>query len=427
MKHSIPARSPARQRGAAALIVTSMLFLAMALVSLFTSRSLLVEQRSATNQIRAAQAFEAAEAGLEWALAQLGTNRRIDDSCESTTDATAGSFRSRYLQVSTRAGDLAPRLRDDTAPSSPLQAACMRTPGGWSCSCPSHGAPSIAPMIDVAPTASFVVRFEPAAGRPGVVNVGATGCTGAPTVCFADPPSPQEAVARLEVAVGLIGGLRIAPAAAVTMAGRFDAGAAAIGLHNADPLTGIAIIAGDEVIAPAARISVPAGASIEGAVMARDPALAGLDASRFFSAAFGLDKRAWRQQPAVIRVDCPFDCSAAMGAAISAAPDDALIHVDGDLHLQGPLDLGSASHPVVIVAKGTAHFDGAIALTGVLHAAALQWNGNALGAGIRGALLLEGEYRGDAAPDLVYDARVLERLRTHAGSFARIPGSWRDF
>lgn len=418
---------PARQRGAVALIVTSMLFLGMALISLFTSRSLLVEQRSATNQIRAAQAFEAAEAGLEWGLAQLGSNRRIDDSCEPTIDATANSFRSRYLQVATRTGDLTPRLRDDAQPPSPLQAACTRTSGGWSCSCPSHGDPSIATPTDVDPTASFVVRFEAVAGRPGIVRLGATGCTGGSNGCLADAPPTQEAVARLGVAVGLIGGLRAAPVAAVTMRGRFDAGAAAIGLHNADPLTGVAVSAGGEVVAPVARITVPAGASVEGAVAARDPALAGLDAARFFSAAFGLDKRAWRQQPAVIRVDCPLDCSAAMSAAIGAAPDDALIHVAGDLRLQGPLDVGSASHPVVIVVEGTAQFDGSITLTGVLHALALQWNGNALGAGIRGALLLEGDYRGDAAPDLVYDLGVLDRLRSHAGSFARIPGSWRDF
>lgn len=287
---------PARQRGAVALIVTSMLFLGMALISLFTSRSLLVEQRSATNQIRAAQAFEAAEAGLEWGLAQLGSNRRIDDSCEPTIDATANSFRSRYLQVATRTGDLTPRLRDDAQPPSPLQAACTRTAGGWSCSCPSHGDPSIATPTDVDPTASFVVRFEAVAGWPGIVRLGATGCTGGSNGCLADAPPTQEAVARLGVAVGLIGGLRAAPVAAVTMRGRFDAGAAAIGLHNADPLTGVAVSAGGEVVAPVARITVPAGASVEGAVAARDPALAGLDAARFFSAAFGLDKRAWQQQ-----------------------------------------------------------------------------------------------------------------------------------
>lgn len=417
-----------------------MLFLAMALAALFTSRSLLVEQRSATNQIRAAQAFEAAEAGLEWGLVQLGSNRRIDGGCEPTTDVAADSFRDRYLEVSTRTGILVPRFRDDalttsptatTSRTSPLQAACMHTSNGWSCSCPSHGPVAFRVPADADPTTSFVIRLETVAGQPGIVRLGATGCTGAPSVCLAAEPPTHQAIARLSVAAGLIGGLRTLPSATATLRGRFDAGPAAIGLHNPDPLTGVVVRAGDEVIASAGRVTVPAGASAAGAVVARDPTLAGTDPARFFSIAFGLEKRAWRRQPAVIRIDCPLDCSAALGAAIDAAPDSALIHVGGDLHLHGPLEIGSALRPVAIVVDGVARFEGAIRLTGLLYAAALQWNGSSngspTGAGIRGALMLESDYRGDAAPDLVHDALVLDRLRTQAGSFARVPGSWRDF
>ena len=59
-----PTACPAarRQRGAAALVVTSMLFFAMVLTAMFVNRNLLVEQLSAANHDRAAKAFEAAEA-----------------------------------------------------------------------------------------------------------------------------------------------------------------------------------------------------------------------------------------------------------------------------------------------------------------------------------------------------------------------------
>ena len=74
MRYSPPPRT---QRGAAALIVTLLLFLALALLAFGMNRHLLIEQRSATNHARAAQAFEAAEAGLDWAQGALNDTRPV--------------------------------------------------------------------------------------------------------------------------------------------------------------------------------------------------------------------------------------------------------------------------------------------------------------------------------------------------------------
>jgi hypothetical protein len=46
---------------------------------------------------------------------------------------------------------------------------------------------------------------------------------------------------------------------------------------------------------------------------------------------------------------------------------------------------------------------------------------------VRGALVSETSYQGDATPDLVYDPAILAALRSRSGMFARISGSWRDF
>ena len=51
------------QSGAASLVVVLMLFFVIALVSAYTSRNLIFEQRTANNQYRSTQALEAAEAG----------------------------------------------------------------------------------------------------------------------------------------------------------------------------------------------------------------------------------------------------------------------------------------------------------------------------------------------------------------------------
>ena len=70
-------RTPPRHaHGAAALIVVMMLFFVISMVAAYASRNLIFEQKTSANQYRATQAFEAAEAGLEWAAAMLNGARR---------------------------------------------------------------------------------------------------------------------------------------------------------------------------------------------------------------------------------------------------------------------------------------------------------------------------------------------------------------
>ena len=86
-------------RGAASLIVVMVLFFIMSLVAAYTSRNLIFEQRTSVNQYRATQAYEAAEAGLEWAIAQLNGGR-INGSClEAGVTNANTSFRQRYLAI----------------------------------------------------------------------------------------------------------------------------------------------------------------------------------------------------------------------------------------------------------------------------------------------------------------------------------------
>ena len=416
------------QRGAAALVVTMLLLFAMVLVAAFANRHLVFEQRSAANQARSTQAFEAAEAGLEWALAQLNTNRRIDAACLPNGDPAAPSFRSRYLAIARGTGLVTPMTWNQAGTPAALQVACVRVGDGdgWACSCPTQGLPTLPAPIGSAPAAAFVLQFQPVA-KAGVVRAVATGCTSLAGACLAGSTSRADASAKLEVALALIGGLRTAPAATVTVRDAFDAGSATLGLHNPDPATGIAVDAGGAINAGQARLTAPAGAPRASALVGNDGALAALDPQRLFASYFGVDKAHWQGQPAVTRIACTADCSAALVAAIDAAPDAALIQVDGDLTLAGPLTLGSAQRPVAIVVSGAARLDGAVAVTGLLYAEALQWADTAGGAFVRGALVSEAGYQGNGAPELFYDAAVLDLLKQRAGSFARVSGSWRDF
>ena len=92
---------PFPQRGAASLPVTSLLCFAMVLAVAYANRNLVVEERASANQYRSAQAFEAAEAGLEWSLARLNDSDRIGSDCRPSGDPADLGFRERSLhQVS---------------------------------------------------------------------------------------------------------------------------------------------------------------------------------------------------------------------------------------------------------------------------------------------------------------------------------------
>jgi PilX N-terminal len=414
------------QQGAAALVVTALLFVAMLLAVAFVNRNLLLEQRMSANQARSTIAFEAAEAGLEWAIAQLNNPQRLGADCLPSNDPAATSFRRRYLDYSGDTATFVPATWSQAGATAALRPGCVRSGNGWSCSCPSNGAPLLSPSADATPGAAFTLQFLPAATR-GVIRVAAIGCTSIAGACSPGSTIRADASATLEVALGLLPGVRTPPAAAITVRGAFDADSAAVGAHNPDPSAGIAIHAGGPIAAAQAHLTTAAGSPGSAALAGDDTALASLGTDRLFASIFGLDKSAWARQPAVTRIDCSGDCSAAVEAAVQAAADHALIWVDGDLTLAGPLTLGSVQHPVVIVVTGGVRLQGAVALSGLIYSASMRWDDTAGGAVLRGAAISEGNYQGNGAPEFFYDSAVLAALTGRSGSVARVSGSWRDF
>jgi hypothetical protein len=419
-------RNPHRaERGAAALILTMALFFASLLAFLYVNRNLVADQRSSADQYRATQAFEAAEAGIEWALALLNDPRPIGANCLPTTDITAASFRSRYVGAADASFRFNPATWLQGGVAAPLQAACVLADGAWTCDCPASGRPSLATPSGTAPAPAFTLHFL-ASATPGVVRLASTGCSSLAGPCAPDTATKADATANVAIEIGSLPALRSAPEATLTTRGAFDADTARIGLGNADPATGLALQSGGPIAATSTRFFGPPGASLANLLVGDDPTLAALSTDRFFASYFGLSKAAWKGQPLVQHVRCNLDCGNALLAAIAAARDGASIWVDGDLRVAGPLTLGTAQEPVTIVVEGAAQFSGAVALEGLLYAGTIQWNAAAAGASVYGAAISEDRYSGDAAPDLVYDTAVLATLKTRPAAFARVSGSWHD-
>ena len=418
---------PSGQRGAAALIVTMVLFFAMLLAAAFASRNLVFEQRTSTNQYRSTQAFEAAEAGLEWALAQLNSPQRMDAACLPTTDTTAPLFRERYLGRPAGSSGFAGTTWTHVGVATPLQPSCVRSDAGWTCSGPAQGHPNLVAPASPSLHPAFTLQFL-AGGKPGIVRVVSTGCTSLAGACVPGAASATDASARVEVALGLLPALGTPPAAPLTVRGRVDTGAA-LGVHNPDAASGgIAVHAGAGITAPQLRVTPPPGSSTADARVGNDASLAALTPERLFMSYFGLDKAGWKNQPMVRPLSCTGNCGAALLEATNSAGGSPMIWANGNLAVDGPVTLGSPQHPVVLVVEGAAQFSGAVRLHGVLYSAAMSWNNTATpGALLRGALITEGDFQGNGAPDLFYDAAVLAALKGNSGSFARVSGSWRDF
>ena len=96
--HAMTRTACTRQRGVAALAVSMLLLFGTTIVVFYLNRGLLFEQKTSANLSRATAAFEAAEAGLEWATGMMNRPNDISTSC--TFDTTVNvSFRRKYVQT----------------------------------------------------------------------------------------------------------------------------------------------------------------------------------------------------------------------------------------------------------------------------------------------------------------------------------------
>ncbi len=448
------------QRGAASLVVVMVLFFLMALVAAYTSRNLIFEQRTSVNQYRATQAFEAAEAGLEWALAQLNGGR-IDAQClEAGAANTDTSFRQRYLNINTNpapdplSGMVTVPLQG-SAGTPPRRAGCVWNGSGWTCSCPIDSDPALTAPVGSGVYPAFWISFSSnLVTRPGVVQIVATGCTRLDATCLASTNATAnvEGRALVTAVVALKSAIATPPAAALTvLRGVAGGGPGTLTAENTNVgVGGVTIQAGGLVpdISSFTLRSIPgtpgSASVIQGdnslsdllAPFPADLAVAGhVPSDRVFASTFGAWPNVVKWQPAALRLNCPAGgCRQALTDAVAKNPDR-IIWIDGDLTLESGGDIGSppdpadptVAGPTTIIATGnlivTAGGAGS-RIFGLVYARGGNWTGSGE---IQGAAFTEGDLAATANQTVVYDGAVLDSLRLRAGSFVRIPGSWRDF
>ncbi len=419
-------QQPGRQRGAATLIVVMLLFFVVSLAAAYASRNLIFEQRTSANQLRSTQVLEAGESAIDWAVTMLNSGR-IDTDCQPTVDATASSFRDRYLTINATTGTIT------TLPN--RWAACSFDGNAWQCKCPGPGADVAAADVQQG-KATFAVRFLRTTS-PGVVRVEANGCSNNDLACLKYVDAAAFAGADCLSAncalVALFSGARGAPTAALTA--RQAVIGAGLQVFNQEPQLGSVTVHAGGVVDPGIVPVGPTGSPPLDSLRANDLSLSTLPADAadclqcMFVSTFGVRSETFRRQMGALEVDCTAGCNAAdVNAALGTARGRIVwLRGVGGLTLNNPADvIGTAASPVTLVVDGpltlTAGAGAGARLQGLVYANSVSISGGV----VIGALVSATTVNGNGG-SVVYDRLTLERLRLTTGSFVRVPGSWRDF
>lgn len=431
------------QRGAATLIVVMLLFFIVSLVAAYAARNLLFEQKTSTNQYRATQALETAEAGLEWALAMLNGGR-IDADCNPLVppDVSSNSFRQRYLAIDI-AGNITPRLWADNVTRE--RPSCVQDGAGWNCSCPSGAAPAPTVPTGGGVYPAFRVCFE-AVSPPqrGVVRVVSTARTrfvdqSCDTAAEGDA---GDAAASVSTVVALSSALAAPPSAAITSGRDSTISGTTVTLVNTDPLTqGVTTQVGGSLATGTTtfkRISLP-GTPGESSRVDPDPHLASLalTPAELLKSYLRMPLATYKTQPATVIVDCSTDCANRLNNAVQGNPGR-IVWVDGPMVLSADLSLGSDGEPALIVVDGDILISStSLDVVGLLYGMRdMSLTGTTVN--VRGAVVAARNFsRAGTTTTVEYNPAhltqptlippVLTQLRLASGSLVRVPGSWRDF
>jgi len=430
----MPGMTGLHQRGAASLGVVLLLLFATALGVLHLNRGLLFEQRISANQMRATQALESAEAGIEWATGMLNSSYNIGADCEQGNAADT-SFRKRYVMTS---WDATPPS-SEVVPGTNVFPGCRLTSDGPSCSCPDLPAAGAAGAFanlgnEIEP--SFTVSFAAVAGDPEAVQVTSRGCVASQSVCTEANAAGTDGNAIVTAIIKIRPLLRAAPAAPLTC-GKSCAIGGSYNLINSDVATnGVLVNAGETIsTAPGTSLATLPGIPSQNALVGNDTSLANLSSndptcenSAMFNAYFGSTIEKYRDASTTKQITCSSasDCQ----NQITEAYDEGwrAFYFNSDVHLSGNGTLGSSADPVTLVTASALDINGTWDIYGLVFSNSANINDMGTGsASIHGAQIACAGYQNNGNGTTQYDPDALKNARRYTGLMVRVPGSWRDF
>jgi hypothetical protein len=416
------------------------LLTSLALMIVYAHQAQWADMRGAAHGVRGLMAFEAAEAGRAWGSAMLAASTRLNSACQP--DTTAGSstlsFRQRLLRFNPATG------RHQAAQANPSQPACLMQGGSWQCSCPDQGQATLAlpnPNLQDGDHPAFSVRIAALASPApaGQIELISTGCANPALGCGGDQTA--EAQAQVKIVLAPVGSLRSPPQATLSAGTNIEIhGPAAI--INTDPQSmGLTLDAGGSIQLDASvqLMGLP-GSPPQASVLAFDPGLQdpaantttpNLWTSDWPRRLFGLPGSSLVKLPHWSLPPCTGGLCDANATQTALGQGATALWLRGDGRLTGPLTVGRADQPVILVVEGQLQLQGEVHIHGFILAQRLSWlhpgtSASTVPATLDGAAVVQTDALIDGRIVMNRDPTVLQRLQLDAGTWVMLPGRWRD-
>ena len=391
-----------REDGAATLLVSMILLIAATLLVLYASNTVVGEQRMSANEVRSKQAFQAAEAGIELSIEHINAGNDFQNVSLATLNGRWSSANSSYrvMFCSSAAFPAAQQCADLAAGG--ITSACVAPAAGdttaWVVGCGWSDDNAARKRI-----VTLVARTEPV---PGDVN---NPLIAKGNVAFGGNPTVTNYFNNLTVWTG------------ATLDNTGNTGKTVIRKPSsvAGALTSNEVVAqvgnGNNVCTQAADLISTTSTGVFGPdVIQGDMTLANLTPDQFFENFLGTP-------PNVYKATMP-DEIVAGGDAGTISAGDKVYWVEGNASISQ--NIGSEGHPVVLVVNGNLSLGGNATIFGVVFVKGdLSVSGGPV---IRGAVLSTGSVSSGGNLNVIYDPDAVGGVNS-IGTFAAMPGTWRDF
>ena len=418
-----------RERGATSLLISVLIMFLAAVLIIGVSRTTTLEQRMSGNELRARQAFEAAQAGLDHALDYLASDPLGIDRDENDVADTVAA-------------------RDNVAPATYSIAFCDPYDDAVAVFCPDSVGLPVCDYLDNETLGNSEEPHETEAEllrRPLIVACG-----------WSDDRTGRQMIRQQAAAIPALGGTPNAPAVAkgvVNVSGSatvwnfyanltFWTGGSLQSIGN----SGKSYIRNPALPPPANIVAPPNPQAQEDGngenpdpcpvvkcwvestnknttgpdVIADDPALSGLSDALMFQNYLGAADLARYKE---IVADQSITADQAEALDDDGGVTGEAIVIEGNTTLPNGT-IGTREAPVVLVINGD-WLGGNVTLWGVIYVTgSIDVSGNPL---VYGAMVAEGDMGGTGSLDLVYDPYTIENARNRIGSSAFAAGSWRDW
>ncbi len=450
---------PRRQQGVGALMVAVVLLISATLVVLYTSRSTILEQKISANEVRARQAFAAAQAGVDhlFAKAQVDGVAKCTAGCNSGTPTYTYSDRTDDLplvggerRLSFSIPDNNTRYQatfcdaaqytsttDSTNPSDNTMPPCpaaystsiqcnIGSESGNRCKCPGTGA------------TRFIVRAcgwsEDDGARQSVSQL-----VGTTPVVASAPTNPLISLSTINVqgsatVTNFYNNLTIWSGGNIANIG--NSGKTFV--HNPgieQPSIDTAPPDPPTTCAPSANYICTSDKSKIGPdIVDRDLGLAGLTGGEFFKNFFGTDGLSYKTttvSPENILNAGQFSTMADKGGKvfwIEGNADTANIDTGvpaPNYAITNPEDAGYYGKPNVVIVNGDLSGGGNFEMWGILYVAGnMNLSGNIT---VHGTAIIQGQVSGTGSLDVIFDPRAVAGAANTTGLKGGMAGGWRDW